>query len=180
MKSGITYQKALTDDELYQILKLQKTNIISSITEEEKQKEGFVTVQHSFGILKAMNNKCAHSIATHESKVIGYALSMTDDFKEEIEVLKPMFEEIDNSLEGDTSYIVMGQICIHKAYRGQGVFRGLYNFMRQELKEKFDAIITEVDIKNQRSLNAHKAVGFGLLKKYAFNNQDWELIIWEI
>ena len=73
----------------------------------------------------------------------------------------------------------MGQICIAKDYRSGGVFRELYQFMKQELKEEYNAIITEVDVKNTRSLNAHKAVGFKVLKNYRSNNQDWVIVILE-
>lgn len=173
----IIYSRAITDDELYQILELQRLNISTSISEEEKQTEGFVTVHHSFELLNAMNDACAHIIAKRDNKVIGYALAMATAFKNTIKVLEPMFHEIDNAYKS-TNYIVMGQICVDKAYRKQGVFRGLYEFMRLELNNVFDDLITEVDSKNIRSLNAHKAIGFKLLKSYASNNQNWELIIW--
>ena len=66
----IHYKRVENNDELYQILALQQTNIPSAITAEERQNEGFVTVHHTFDILKAMNNKCAHVIASHQDKVI--------------------------------------------------------------------------------------------------------------
>ena len=91
----ITYKRAETDEELLQILTLQQSNFSSSISEEEKIKEGFVTVQHDFDILKSMNDKCQHIIATHDHKVIGYALSMVKEFQDKVEVLKPMFQEIE-------------------------------------------------------------------------------------
>ena len=177
--SSIIYKRALTDEELNQILRLQRSNIPAAISEEEKQNEGFVTVQHTFKILKAMNDKCAHIIAVHNSHVIGYALSMDKSFRDTIDVLKPMFDKIDKHTKKQ-SYIVMGQICIDKKYRKQGVFRGLYNSMKMQLSNSFDAIITEVDRKNIRSLNAHYAIGFNILYSYRSNNQDWEILIWDI
>ena len=52
--------------------------------------------------------------------------------------------------------------------------------MAREMKDDYDSIITEVDVKNIRSLNAHKSVGFKLLKKYVSNNQLWEIIILDL
>ena len=130
-----------------------------------------------------MNAACAHCIAKKDDKIIGYALSMVQNFKTEIPLLIPMFNEIDGELLKQNkalNYIVMGQICIDKSMRGQGVFRGLYKYMSQELKTNFGAIITEVDAANTRSSNAHKAVGFELLKRYEANNRVWELIILKI
>lgn len=180
MLNNITYHRVVTDDELHQILKLQKQNLRDTLSVEEKQKEGFLTLQHDFDILKKMNNGCAHCIAKHKGKVVGYTLSMLQNYKINIPLLVPMFDEINNALQEQNlniNYVVMGQICIDKNYRGQGVFRGLYSFMQKELQDNFDAIITEVDTKNTRSSNAHKAVGFQLLKNHISNNQLWEIII---
>jgi len=126
-----------------------------------------------------MNDKCPHIIAKSGSKVIGYALCMLKDFKESIEVLKPMFQQIDKCLNKNKTYLVMGQICVEKAFRKQGIFRGMYTFMKQEMASKYDMIITEVDVKNTRSLNAHYAVGFKLLHSYNSNQQNWALISWD-
>jgi predicted GNAT family N-acyltransferase len=175
----ITYKRAKIDEELQQILKLQQSNFSSSISEEEKTKEGFVTVQHDFDILKSMNEKCQHIIAIHDHKVIGYALSMVKELQEKIEVLKPMFQEIEKHIESQSSYLVMGQICVDKEFRKKGVFRGMYAFMRQELHQQYDLLITEIDSSNKRSIDAHYAVGFKQLHTYYANNQDWEIVVWD-
>ncbi len=176
----MTYHRASTTEELNQILKLQEQNLRHLVSDEIKEKEGFVTLQHDFSMLKKMNDACAHCIVKHKGKVVGYALSMLKKFQNDIPLLVPMFIQIEKAIKQQkevSNYIAMGQICIDKKMRGQGVFRGLYNYMAQELKHDFDAIITEVDTKNTRSSNAHKAVGFELLKNYRANNQTWEVII---
>ncbi|HEX9826817.1 MAG TPA: GNAT family N-acetyltransferase, partial [Flavobacteriaceae bacterium] len=120
-----------------------------------------------------MNDCCPHCIAKHGDKVVGYALSMHPKFADGIEVLKPMFIEINKIISGNAKYIIMGQICVGKNYRKRGIFRGLYNFMKQELQATFNYIITEVDAENLRSLNAHLAVGFEILREYHADNKDW-------
>ncbi len=180
MKTNITYHRVSTIEELNQILKLQKNNLLQELSASEKEKEGFLTVYHTFDILKQMNDACSHIIAKHNNTVIGYVLCMTKDFKNKISVLVPMFNEIELVVSKNINYVVMGQVCVSKYYRERGVFRGLYKFMGESLKSNFDAIITEVDVKNIRSSNAHKAVGFKLLKNYMSNNQLWEIISLEI
>ena len=175
---NIIYKQVETTQELHQILELQRINIKGSIPEEESKIEGFVTVKHDFEILNAMNSRCAHTIAKSNGNVVGYALSMVKEFKDEIDVLKPMFKEIQNSVDTNLSYIAMGQICIDKNFRKQGVFRGLYNAMKAHVKHEFDTIITEVDRNNTRSLSAHYAIGFEILKTYKSNNQEWVLLSW--
>ena len=173
----LQYSVVRTEEELRQIQELQKINLPKAISKEEKVKEGFVTVTHSIELLQRMNSACGHTIAKDGERLVGYALSMHPKFGNEIEVLRPMFEEIRSVLRSDQSYIVMGQICIAKEYRGMGVFRKLYETMRQNVMANFNAIITEVDITNTRSLNAHYAVGFKDLKQYKSGGQDWRLII---
>ena len=174
--NNIIYGRASLDEELYQILKLQKQNLPDSLSLSEREREGFLTVDHTFEILSKMNDCCPHIIAKHDGKVVGYALCMHPKFANEIEVLKPMFKELNKITSGHSNYMIMGQICIDKAYRGTGIFRGLYDFMKKELQNDLPTIITEVDAKNIRSLNAHLAVGFEITKTYNANNHKWHII----
>ncbi|WP_378186236.1 GNAT family N-acetyltransferase [Aquimarina sp. W85] len=176
---NIIYTTVTLVEELHQIIKLQQENLPIAVTAEEKEKEGFVTVQHTISILKKMNDQEPHIIAKDQNSVVGYALCMTQKFKNDIEILKSMFIEIDKHLNSDISYIIMGQICIDKAYRKQGVFRGLYAKMREELNEKYDLLITEVAADNIRSLKAHDALGFETLTTYKSNGIKWHLIKWD-
>ena len=72
--------------------------------------------------------------------------------------------------------MVMGQVCIESSFRKKGVFRGLYNFMKEKMKLDYDLIITEVDQNNTRSMNAHQAIGFKILYSYQSNSQDWNIL----
>ncbi|WP_281541526.1 GNAT family N-acetyltransferase [Maribacter aestuarii] len=170
----IYYSIAATDEELKEILALQNRNMVTTISGEEREKEGFVTVMHSFDILKQMNSICPHIIAKANGKVVGYALSMHPNFGDDIPVLKPMFKELENlKIE---NYLVMGQVCLDKNYRKKGVFRELYATMKREYKNNYATIITEVDATNTRSFNAHLAVGFELLRSYKSIGRKWNII----
>ncbi len=179
MRLEIEYASVKHKDELLQILELQEKNLQLNISEDEKQKEGFVTVKHDIDILNKMNNKQPHIIAIHNGRVVGYTLCMVSDFGNDIEILKPMFNKIEKHLNNDKTYIVMGQVCIDKAYRGQGVFRGLYQTMKKELLQKYDLLITEVAANNTRSLQAHYAIGFSDLLIYNSDGVTWHLIQWD-
>ncbi|MBX2828433.1 MAG: GNAT family N-acetyltransferase [Flavobacteriaceae bacterium] len=176
----ITYKRCATLSELEQILILQKTNLPESLSPYEQQAEGFVTVHHDFDLLKRMNDACPHTIAKDGDKVVGYALSMHPKFGNEIEVLVPMFDEIEKAIAGSQAYqnyVVMGQVCIDIAYRRQGIFRKLYQAMKEFLIPPYSCIITEVDHKNKRSMEAHLAIGFTRLHTYDFDGREWELIV---
>jgi len=172
----ITLERASSETDLHQILALQRKNLSGNRSSEEKKKEGFVTVSHTFEMLEAMNDICQHIIAKSDSMVIGYALCMHPKFADGIEILRPMFAEIEAIRPKIKNYVAMGQICIDKAYRGQGIFRRLYQDMLAAVQPQFEQIITEVDIKNTRSSQAHYAVGFKDLATYRSGGQDWKII----
>ncbi|KAA2219518.1 GNAT family N-acetyltransferase [Maribacter flavus] len=174
----INYCRATADEELRGILLLQQKNALDSLTDEEKQQEGFVTVIHTFDLLKRMNTDCPHIIAKVNDKVIGYALCMTRNFGTDILLLAPMFETADTLLPGK-KYLAMGQICVAKEYRAQGVFRGMYTYYRQALEKDYDGLLTEVATNNQRSLNAHLSVGFEILQTHVSEDISWELVFWD-
>jgi len=180
LTTEITYKRADTTEELQQILELQRINLPESISEKEKTNEGFVTVHHDIETLKAMNDKCPHIIAKSHQKVVGYALCMLKIFQDDIKALKPMFKHIDAFMKNDEAYVVMGQICIARSLRKQGVFRGLYQYMKTQLQKEFDMIITEVDATNIRSLNAHFSIGFKTLYSYPSNRHQWEILYWRL
>lgn len=108
----LTYGRATSEDELAQILELQRCNLPRHITEREKEQEGFVTVLHTYEVLERMNAICGHIIAKDGNKVVGYALCTHSSFSEDIDVLRPMFTQIALTSDPGEKYVVMGQICI--------------------------------------------------------------------
>lgn len=175
----ILYKRASTLDELEQIRTLQLQNSSENISSEEKLQEGFVTVQHSVALLEQMNSACAHIIAKDNDIVVGFALVMLSAFRNEIKVLIPMFERIDELVPKDKTYVVMGQICVDKNYRKQGIFRELYHFYKEELQHQFDYLITEVAAINLRSMQAHEAVGFKIIDTYQEDGIVWNIMLWD-
>jgi GNAT superfamily N-acetyltransferase len=167
----IQYSAAKTTDELQQILLLQKENLRHKNDVEEEREQGFVTVQHDIELLTKMNQIAPHIIATDGDNVIGYALAMTKHFRDEIPVLHSMFVLLDDLMVedkklGTENFLVMGQICIDKNYRGKGIFQGLYAHYFQLYKPNYTYIITEVAERNVRSLQAHFKVGFKDVHRY--------------
>ncbi len=177
----IIYGTASTDQDFQQILDLQSCNLPENISTQEAQSQGFVTINHDFDLLKRMNTPFSHIIAKEGTKVIGYTLVMMRSFAAEIPVLVPMFDRI-NGIEyggkklSDTSYFIMGQVCIGKLYRGKGVFAGLYGEMKKRMAKDFEFIITEVATRNTRSIQAHRKVGFETILKYR-DGEEWEVVL---
>ncbi|MBK9735638.1 MAG: GNAT family N-acetyltransferase [Saprospiraceae bacterium] len=180
----IKYLTASDDYDLRQILTLQQSNLRLTKSPEIEAEQGFVTVKHEYSLLKDMNDEAPHILAKDGDKVVGYALGMTRKFKDKVAVLRPMFELLDGLLFdgkrlGDLDYIVMGQICIDEAYRGKGIFRGLYDLYFQIYKPIFGFVVTEVAARNTRSLKAHLNVGFKEIYRYDETGfEEWIVIIY--
>jgi RimJ/RimL family protein N-acetyltransferase len=88
-----------------------------------------------------------------------------------------MFERLE--LLGVTRYYIMGQICVARPYRGQGVFDALYRAHRDHLDARYDRCVTEVATRNTRSMRAHARVGFQTLETYRDATDEWALIAWD-
>ena len=177
------YTTAQSEEEIQQILQLQLANLPKNISATEAKMQGFVTVHHSPEILHAMNVPYPHIIAKVKERVVGYTLVMLRKFKDEVPVLKPMFQKIDGlSFHKkpllNTKYFVMGQVCVDKNFRGQGVFNGLYQQMRKEMSPFFDCIITEIATRNTRSMRAHHKVGFEIISVYSTEQEEWAIVGW--
>ena len=177
----ITYATAKSRSDLNQILELQKANLKSSISLEEYEKEGFVTLEHDFELLEELNTPYPHIIAMDEEDVVGYALVNIPEKVFSIPLLQTTIKELvgieyHQTKILDLKYFIMGQVCIHKSYRGQGIFQGLYQKMKEEMKSDFEIIITETTTDNRRSMRAHEKVGFEILKIHSENGSDWVLV----
>jgi ribosomal protein S18 acetylase RimI-like enzyme len=181
--SEIIYTVTRTEEDLRGILRLQRDNLPVNISREEALKEGFVTVEHNFPLLKRMNDPHPHIIAKEADQVIGYTLVMQRDLRNDIPVLVPMFAQIDNIVYDnrplrDSRYVVMGQVCIAKGFRGLGIFQGLYQEMARRMSPYFDYIITEVSKRNPRSIRAHEKTGFRIVREYVDQDgEEWVIVL---
>ena len=182
----ITYGISNTEDELKGILDLQQFNLPQNISNEELESQGFVTVKHDLDLLTKMNYSYQHIIAKEGENVLGYALVMLRKWKDDIPVLVEMFDQID-SIDfdgrklGAAKYFIMGQVCVAKSQRGQGVFAGLYTEMKKRMHTDFDYVITEIASRNYRSLRAHEKVSFEVIKTYQIGDgEEWVLVLLDL
>lgn len=181
----ITYTFAESVNDLTGILALQAKNLARSLCENEIETQGFVTVEHSFDLIKKLNDTERHIIAKEKNRVIGYVLSMTKKARFDIPVLYSMFEVFDQTLFkgsfiSEGNFIIVGQVCVDKEFRGQGIFEQCYRRFREYHKNKYDFAITEIATTNLRSLHAHKRIGFSELTSYTDQyNTTWIVVVWD-
>jgi hypothetical protein len=181
---NVSYCTATSDVELNQILNLQRINHASSLSETIERKDGFVTVMHSYQLLKKMNDAAPQIIAKDGENVIGYALVMLRSFVDMIPLLQPMFDRLavikfGNRRIIDHSFYIMGQICIDKLYRGTGVFDALYQKHHEIQRNAFELCVTSVSTSNHRSMRAHERVGFQVVDTFRDATDEWSILVWQ-
>jgi ribosomal protein S18 acetylase RimI-like enzyme len=76
----------------------------------------------------------------------------------------------------ECNYLVIGQICVDKNYRGQGIFDRMYSAYGEMFSERFDFAITEIAVSNVRSIKAHQRVGFEVIHEFSDEAEDWAIV----
>jgi predicted GNAT superfamily acetyltransferase len=181
----IVYTTSKTKEDLLGIMDLQQKNLAVNLAKDEISKEGFVTVVHSLNDLEKMNAIEPGIIAKDGDTVIAYLLAMTSASGNDIPVLIPMFEmfnhiQFNAKAVSAYNYIVVGQVCVAKSYRGQRVLDNCYAAYRDHFKSKYDFAITEIATRNERSINAHKRIGFKEIHRYTVpGNEEWSIVAWQ-
>jgi L-amino acid N-acyltransferase YncA len=164
------------ETDLPAVLELQRANLSRNLPAEEVASQGFVTVEHTLEVLKQMHAISPSVVAVDGDALAGYALVMPVECRTLLPILEPMFARLDAL--GVRGYYVMGQICVARAFRGRGVFDELYAAHRRELLGRYRSCITEVALRNCRSMRAHERVGFQVIERYRDATDDWALLQW--
>lgn len=169
------------------ILALQAENHRDRVDAATAASDGFTSVRHDPAVLHAMNRAHPSAIAKSGSELAGYCLMMGQEFRAQVPILQPMFALLEGlqwrgqPLAGNPRWFVMGQVCVAHAFRGMGVFDGLYHQLRRAYAPQFDFTVTEISQRNPRSLRAHRRVGFETLHVYRDPAADeiWEVVVWD-
>ena len=180
----LTASLVADDAELQQILSLQQENLLTNLSVSDQKDQGFVTLHHTLPLLQQLHQLAPSVIVKDSSRLAGYALTMAPDCRRLVPGLEPMYTLLDTlsykqePISG-LSYYVMGQVCVDKDYRGQGVFQLLYDFHRECYADRYDMLITEIATRNHRSLRAHEKAGFKIIHIHKDEMDEWAVVLWD-
>jgi predicted N-acetyltransferase YhbS len=170
------------DEEIVGIKDLQMRNHKSILSKEEMASQGFVTAEYSIDFLKRMNEAEPSVIAVDSiGKVVGYAIASPKSIQGQHSFLDELFAAADElQIAGNAvqalNYILVGQLCVAKSHRGQGLVTEMYNFFRKDLSPFYDCVITDVDLENPRSLKAHLNAGYQILATKTYGGLSWNVV----
>ncbi|HKA22211.1 MAG TPA: GNAT family N-acetyltransferase [Blastocatellia bacterium] len=185
MPSGIVFDVANTEEQFNQILRLQQENLVNLISEEQQARHGFVFAEHTLALLKRMATYLPQVVALSDNKVVGYNLALHVSMKNEVPKLIPMFHEFEQSKYKDRplvtyKFMVGGQVCVDKNFRGQGLMSKLYHETKNRLPSGYELCVTEVAARNIISLKAHEKMGFEVVNTYNDGKELWNVVVWNL
>ncbi|MDF7814722.1 GNAT family N-acetyltransferase [Hymenobacter sp. YC55] len=175
-----------TDQDLRDILDLQKQNLVGNLPADVQAREGFVTLQYTLTELQQLHAAAPSIIARADGRLVGYALVAVPS----VRGLVPPLDELFTMAEtlpyrgrpiADYSYYLMGQICVADGYRGLGLFDKLYQAHRVFYSSHYQLLVTDIAARNARSLRAHERVGFQPLHHFLnqATQQEWVVVGWD-
>ena len=183
---NVVITKAISYAELQGILDLQQVNLRKHLTEEERNTQGFVTLQYDFDFIKAMPAGNHHVIAKDGEKVIGYVLLMdpsTRHLMKEGAGIFPIFNELEYKGRKfkDRVYCSVGQVCVDKHYAGQGLLGRMYAHYKESYKHLYELAMTDISYLNHRSLKAHLKAGFEVILRFdePDHGEPWDIVVWD-
>lgn len=166
------------------ILDLQRINLRKNLSPDDITTQGFVYVEHEPGTLQQICNSEPAVVALDGYDLAGYAICMNKTQGGQVPELVHFFRNLDSlSYQGipldRSTYMVCGQICIAKPYRGQNLMGRLYQCMSSH-QSNYRFCITEISSLNQRSLKAHQKVGFVPIHEYlSAQGEFWQIVVWD-
>ena len=181
----INFSTADTIADLEGILQLQQANLVLNLPADEVKSQGFLIAAHTLEILSRQNDIERHVVARDSSRIVAYLLAMTKASKHDLPVLVAMFDEFDRILfkgrpVAQCNYLVVGQACVDKRYRGTGILDDCYRAYRDLYSERYDFAITEIAEANHRSLRAHQRIGFEEVHSYVDpRGTEWRICCWD-
>ena len=173
-----------TEAEILGIKALQEENLRTNITDEEALSQGFLTASYTMDYLLDMNAAAPTVIAKDGEVIAGYAMVATQPVRNGHDLMADLFDTIDRTtyqgkLLKEASYVVVGQLCVAKAYRGMGLVQQLYGYFRDCYADQYEYLVTDVAQANTRSLKAHLKSGFQVIDTLTYGGIKWDIVLWD-
>jgi hypothetical protein len=184
MLENVILEIAKTSD-IDGILDLQELYLVSNLSDEEKV-AGFVTTPFTIPLLEYVISQNGIFIAKLNDKIIGYAFAASWDFFSQYPIFEYMislfprykFRDFELSTTNSFQY---GPVCIHKNYRGQGLIKVLFEFMRIHTLKKYPLSVTFINKINIPSTKAHVVkLKWTIIDEFSFNNNEYIVLAYDM
>lgn len=184
MLKNILLEIANTSD-ISGILELQELYLVSNLDDDQK-KSGFVTTPFTVNLLKEVVANQGIFIAKSNNKIVAYAFAASWAFYSQWPIFEYMismfprykFHNFDMNTITSFQY---GPVCIHKDFRGQGLIKNLFEFMRINIVKKYPIAVTFINKINIPSTKAHvEKLKWTIIDEFSFNNNDYIVLAYNM
>ena len=101
---------------------------------------------------------------------------MHSTFADKIPVLYELMEQL-KIIGGGNPFLIIGQLCVAREWRGKGVVGAMYDLMRESFTDRYTGIYTEIASDNLRSLRAHEKCGYQVVHTYLNKaGKEWKIV----
>lgn len=180
----VLIKRVSEDWEIEGIKALEEENNLTNISKEESDIEGFVTASYSLSLLRKMNEIEPSIIALHGNKVIGYAMVTNQELYGQHSLLDSLFDVLENmdyrgKKLGEAKVVLVGQLCVAKPYRGQGLVPKMYDYFKECLINQYDYCVTDISEANPKSIRVHEKCGFKIIDTLSYEGVKWHIVMWD-
>lgn len=167
------------------ILVLQELYLVDNLSTEQKQ-AGFVTTRFTTDQLKVIIRQQGLFVAMDNDLLVAYIFGGDWDFYHQWAIFREMtthFQDLafKNFNINTTESFQYGPICIHEDYRGKGLIKPFFEFMRKNMVTRFPLGLTFINITNIPSLQAHTAkLNWEIIGKFEYNSNHYCILAYDM
>jgi hypothetical protein len=175
--TDIHYRRAANID-FPQILALQVQNLRWNL-DEERQQQGFLSVEYAADHLTAINNGLGIYVALEGDRLLAYAMAETKEFAGQVPLIAHMASRFPATAFHDRPviqlrYFIYGPVCIDRSARGRGLLNGLLQALSSALSAHFDIGVAFIAQSNIHSYHAHvRKNGMAVIDEFEFDGRQF-------
>ena len=167
------------------ILTLQELYLVDNLSTKQKQ-AGFVTTRFTTDQLKAIIDQKGLFVAIDNDVLVAYIFAGAWEFYCQWPIFRHMityfadlvFKNFDINTIDSFQY---GPICIHEDYRGIGLIRPLFEYMRKEMATRYPLALTFINKANVPSLRAHSTkLNWETIGEFEYNSNHYCILAYDM
>jgi|TARA_B100001964_G_scaffold168210_1_gene184848 hypothetical protein len=169
--------------DIQDILCVQRKNLASAVSDDEKARQGFVTLETSEELLGDIISNEGIIVARCGNKLAGYLIPITVRRSAIFPLFLPLAEQFrfmryDGRVIDMHKVCILAQICIDKEFRNGESLQAIHQVTRNHLGKKYDIGVALISSTNPRSLAANtKKAGMTDVGQYVSRGITWHVVV---
>lgn len=159
------------------MLELQKKNLATELSENQKASNGFVTTPFTAGQLEEIIAQDGAFVTEINEKVVAYLYGGSWSYYDQW----PIFPYMTSRFPGwktqhpitTANSFQYGPVCIDSAHRGKKIINRLFETLRLEFADKYPLAGTFINQANSISTRAHLKIGWEIADEFEYNDNRY-------